>query len=838
MDGSNRATATLETASDDEAPPLPAPVPDRHERLAHVIEHAAHYLPAQGPITVFIHHNTLHAFEELPFDAGVQKGAALFGCQPYLSEDRYRDLLRRSRIRSADLVAELLDDLDERADELLGFMGTRFNLRLAMLQYPLKTAPAAELRWFVAETDALTRFRADAPADVRQKFLEQTRRWVMRDLRNSVAPAESGKSADQLLHLRQALASLIDHYGRSSIEEWSDATWEAFTLQTLWRVCREGVHGLKLPAPSQPAPLRHRDLLLDATGADSDELVHEVLIGFCAAFVDQGFSRWPLPDREQGFFQAFSAVYRQAGSPLEGWLRPLGAELERLAAANVQPLDSIHESLELLGVPPAEWESFVTSTYLALRGWGGMVRQVELRADSVAHAIPQSSLTEMLAVRLILDRLAVAWVAQQSLEFSGPLSEVRSAAREARSPHEMDGLDQRAFKIFQLAQVLGWLPLDLARLSKMDWGRLTAEIEAFPPLEMRRVFHAAFERQYRVQSLDAIAVQSQQPTGRVANPRFQVFCCLDEREESFRRHLEEIAPDVETFGAAGFYGVPMYYRGVGDAHFVPLCPIVIRPQHWVCEGVNDHHDHLNTRRAKARRAVGLASHQMHLGSRGFVGGAVLGVMGALASIPLVARVMFPRLTARLTQMFGSFVEPPSQTRLQLERSEEKPGIEPGNVGYSLDEMANMSERLLRDLGLTSGFARLVIVIGHGSYSVNNPHISAYNCGACGGSCGGPNARALAEILNDPRVREKLKSRGLVIPDETVFIGSWHNTCNDGMTYFDLERIPPAHREEFDRARLELEEACDRNAHERCRRFVSAPLNMSFAAARRHVENRA
>src|SRR6187401_2569035 len=131
----------------------------RRERLLHSIEHAAHYLPAQGPITVFIHHNTLHAFEDLKFDAGVQKGAALFGCQPYLGEDRYREMLNRGRILVEDLSAVLLEDLGDRDDDLLGFMGTRHSLRMAMLQFPLRTAPAAELRWFVAETDALTRLR-------------------------------------------------------------------------------------------------------------------------------------------------------------------------------------------------------------------------------------------------------------------------------------------------------------------------------------------------------------------------------------------------------------------------------------------------------------------------------------------------------------------------------------------------------------------------------------------------------------------------------------------------------------------------------------------------------
>src|SRR5207248_1112560 len=83
------------------------------------------------------------------------------------------------------------------------------------------------------------------------------------------------------------------------------------------------------------------------------------------------------------------------------------------------------------------------------------------------------------------------------------------------------------------------------------------------------------------QSLDTLAGAC--PAAKPEQPRFQAIFCLDEREESIRRHLEELAPDVETFGTAGFFAVPMYYRGAADAHFVPLCPVVIRPNGWVCE---------------------------------------------------------------------------------------------------------------------------------------------------------------------------------------------------------------------------------------------------------------
>ena len=97
---------------------------------------------------------------------------------------------------------------------------------------------------------------------------------------------------------------------------------------------------------------------------------------------------------------------------------------------------------------------------------------------------------------------------------------------------------------------------------------------------------------------------------------------------------------------------------------------------------------------------------------------------------------------------------------------------------------------------------------------------------------------MAQILNDPRVRAGLAQRGLAIPAETVFVGGYHNTCNDSVTFFDLDRVPASHRQTSRRPGATCEATCDRNAHERCRRFMSAPLTLSFAAAREHVEERA
>jgi uncharacterized protein YbcC (UPF0753/DUF2309 family) len=804
--------------------------------LQEAIDHAAHLLPAQGPITVFIHHNTLHAFEDLPFEEAVKKGARVFGCHPYLTEDQYRDKLLSGRIRFDDLRLVLEADLGPRASERILNLATRLELRLAMLQYPLQIGPTEELVWLVAEKDALRRVRSEASSAVRERLIAETRRWVMRDLRGGNESVPAGPT--QRRPRANGLAGLLARLGDTKIETWKKDKWESFTLQALWRLCCDGARGLPSFAPAPAAPLRHRDLLLEATGTDTDQLVNPFLIRFCAAFLDQGFAPWPLPRRDEGPYHAFCALYRQPGGPPDRWLRGLRVELARLEDAQVGPLESIHESLEALGVAEEEWNDYLSATFLSLPGWGGMVQQVEERGDRVVRPVPRGSLVEFLAVRLILDRLALASVARDELGFQGPPSALRNELRRRLDGPRQASVEQRAFLVFQLAQVLGWTPEDLHRLEEPQWAILLEEIESFTALERRRIFHLAYEKRFYTQTLDAIALHARAAGGRPANPRFQAVFCLDEREESFRRHLEELAPDVETFGVAGFYNIAMYYRGAADAHFTPLCPVVIRPQHWIAEEVSSELGEAHRRRALTRKALGTASHRFHLGSRSFALGALLtGAVGVLATAPLVARILFPRLTARIRRLFGGFVQAPPQTRLRLERADPTPGPENGRVGLTVTEMTDNAERMLRDIGLTTGFARLVILHGHGSNSLNNPHNSAYNCGACGGAAGGPNGRAAAQALNDPRIREALARRGLIIPAETVFVGAYHNTCDDSVLFFDLDRIPESHRQEFELARRDIHSTCERNAHERCRRFMSAPLTMSFAAAHQHVEER-
>ena len=468
-----------------------------------------------------------------------------------------------------------------------------------------------------------------------------------------------------------------------------------------------------------------------------------------------------------------------------------------------------------------------------------MIHQVAARGDRVVRPISEGSLVEFLAIRLILDRLALSYVARTALGVEAPVREFWVLLRGQIDPHWPPSIEQRAFPVFQLAQVFGTPPGVLHELGRAQWATLLREIEEFSGLERRRIFHEAYEQRFYRRSLDAIALHARAPAPTPRMPRFQAITCIDEREESLRRHIEEVAPDATTYGTAGFFSIAMYFRGATDAHFIPLCPAGIVPRHYVVEQVLGELEGEHRAAGPERdERLGKASHLFQSETRSIgVGTILLALVGVLASIPLVARTLFPRLTARIRKRLGGFVEPP-MTRLRLERTEPEPGPEEEHHGFTPDEMAAIGEKVLREIGLTDDFSQLVLFIGHGSTSMNNPHESAHDCGACGGARGGPNGRALAQMLNDPRVREKLGQRGLTVPEETIFVGGMHNTSNDSLTFYDVDLVPESHREELRAVQMDMEQACDRDAHERCRRFHSAPLTASFEAARQHVAGRA
>ena len=160
------------------------------------------------------------------------------------------------------------------------------------------------------------------------------------------------------------------------------------------------------------------------------------------------------------------------------------------------------------------------------------------------------------------------------------------------------------------------------------------------------------------------------------------------------------------------------------------------------------------------------------------------------------------------------------------------------VPFAPQEAAATLARTFRSIGAVKRFASLVVVLGHGAASVNNPFAAAYNCGACGGREGGPNARLFARIANDPSVRACLaRDYGVLIPPDTYFVGGKHNTTVDEITFYDADRVPASHTELFAKATRSLELARGDNALERCYRFLLANNVHTAAEALRHVRAR-
>ncbi|MGB8854628.1 MAG: DUF2309 domain-containing protein [Pirellulales bacterium] len=759
------------------------------EDLERIIAAAAHFLPAQGPIGVFVHHNTLHAFENLPFEDAVIKAARTYGTEPFLSESRFREELARGRILASDIDAVLAEHDASTTTTLVA--GGRVRLRdlhRALLLNPVRHESDVAVRWTLTESDAIARLRPDL------------------------------------------VAAADDDAARAAAND-------------LWHACIEAVALARPSIQSVPPPVRFRDLLLAVDPAvDTDALVHPLLIRLCAAFLDQGVAAWRMPGRSKGLLAAVTRLYSAGWGPSEPWSHRLPPAFRE--AAGRPALECITIELDRLGIPPERRQEFIVQSLLALRGWAGMIHHLEERPDRAPVEQLPARLTDFVAVRLICDRVATEWAA----------SRLRGTRRDPAEPPALTALwwelqdhhpsrrgpgsVARAYLLHQAGQLVGLTAADIRSLDDNELLRFEQAITSFDAMTRRRLFHLAYERRYRVTLLDALSAHDRiaaPPAG--PRPAVQWVLCIDERCESFRRNVEELGDQHETFGTAGFFAVPMYFRGLDDWHATPLCPIVMRPRHAVLEvpegsAADRHAMHRSFRRRYGQLTGSLAatSHSV------LRGGLFAPLIGGLSAVPLVARVAFPRLSARLGRVATEFTRRRITTRLDLESGGPTSGSDPA-AGFDVAEMAEIVRRVLEDIGLTTRLAPLVAVLGHGSSSRNNPHESAYECGACGGGRGGPNARAFAMMANDPRVRERLAADGLAIPPNTWFVGGMLDTCASTITWYDTDLVPPGQTAAVAALRATAERVAAADARERCRRFDSAPLDITAAEARVHVESR-
>jgi uncharacterized protein YbcC (UPF0753/DUF2309 family) len=301
----------------------------------------------------------------------------------------------------------------------------------------------------------------------------------------------------------------------------------------------------------------------------------------------------------------------------------------------------------------------------------------------------------------------------------------------------------------------------------------------------------------------------------------QAIFCIDEREDSIRRHIEAVDKKAETFGAPGFFGVEFYFQQQGSKFYDKLCPAPVTPKYLIKESD-----------AKEVRQEELI-YTKH--THGVVSGFFLSIgFGFWAFVKKIEMLFRPKMSPAISNAYGHMDK---QSTLSIE-NKNPADIENGlQIGYTVDEMAARAEGFLRGIGMVKSFAPIVYIIAHGSSSANNPHHGAHDCGACSGRPGATNARVQAFILNHKTVREVLASKGIVIPAATQFLGCMHDTAADVMAYYDENIL----NEENAKAHFiniqNFETALNLNAKERSRRFASINTKQELEQVRKAIHSR-
>jgi len=310
------------------------------------------------------------------------------------------------------------------------------------------------------------------------------------------------------------------------------------------------------------------------------------------------------------------------------------------------------------------------------------------------------------------------------------------------------------------------------------------------------ILQDAAERSYQRRVAGALAT----PCDPGLRPALQAAFCIDVRSEVFRRALESRGAGIETIGFAGFFGLPLAHRPQGTDQAQAHLPALLSPTLTS----NSHAD--------AETEEGL------------------------------------RITARATRAWGRFRQAAVSSFAFVEAAGpvygwklvrdalglHAQGGAPGPVpriegGLTAAQKADTAAAVLRAMSLTTGHARLVLLLGHGAQMVNNPHESAYHCGACAGQTGEVSARLLAQLLNDPETRAGLPERGIEIPEDVLFLAGLHDTTTDAVTLYD-DTPAASHAADIAQARAWLAGAGRLARAERAPRLPGAsPDSMSARA---------
>ncbi len=482
---------------------------------------------------------------------------------------------------------------------------------------------------------------------------------------------------------------------------------------------------------------------------------------WCAAYFDEGPAAWKMPSRQLTPYTAWREAMR-----FDRNAEAFGIKVFRAAVSAMpdDPRKAIAVVLDALGIPSHAEEDYLHRALFDIAGWAGHLRY--LAWDNALHGRQDDRLIDLLAIRLVWGY---------------------ALFRERKDP---------AFKA-------AWSnAIALAASPPQHAGHAGSEID--PDLAVDLALQHAYETATQRRLIASIASHA----GAAASPSavrkaVQAVFCIDVRSEIFRRALETASPEIETLGFAGFFGFPIEYIPLGHTHGEAQCPVLLKPAFTVCEAVTgasvvQEAGILRQRTLRQRMAKAWTSFKL----------------SAVSSFTFVETSGLMYTAKILGDAAGKTRTVPHPTSDGFDAATRKrtgPRLEPGTIagrvsGFDRAQRVAMAEAVLRAMSMTGDFARLVLLAGHGSSTVNNPYATGLDCGACGGHTGEANARVAAGLLNDPDVRDALRQRGIAIPDDTWFIGGLHDTTTDALSLFDIDAMPAMFNSDLHRLHEDLDRA--------------------------------
>ncbi len=518
---------------------------------------------------------------------------------------------------------------------------------------------------------------------------------------------------------------------------------------------QEWLHRLlekKYPSKPKERIGRLRSLWKDVYSIDLDALVHPILFRLICSYLDQGIAIWNFPVKQKGLLASVQEMERNSFSSFFKT-----KQVKQLLLNNQCAIADLLK--KIVGTNEALYEQYLFDQHFAHQGWSGMVSAIE---DNPSTLLDSKAITfhDLVTIELLLELDALYYKLQDK-----------------------------------------WQPLDQSITNTQIPEPLFAPVPTTEYHEVMRIWQEAFEWTYYDQVLAGIQQEtfSAKP---VTTKSFQALFCIDDRECSLRRYLEQTDSLCETFATPGFFGVEFYFKPDEGHFYTKLCPAPVTPKYLVKEE-NTH---------KKREIDVHFSKHSHSFYSGWIISQTLGFWSAFRLLINLFKPSFTPATA------SSLKHMEKASTLTIHNSgETEKGLQ---IGYTIAEMAQRVEALLKSIGLVSNFAPIVYLVGHGASSVNNPHYAAYDCGACSGRAGSVNARIMSNMANHTEVRKLLAEKGIHIPDSTQFIGALHDTTRDEAVFYDEETLLPNNLSLHKKNEAIFQEALALNARERSRRFES------------------